>query len=353
VRKVGTILPLEIVRITVVTGDVLTITRAQESTSALSVDTTYEIFQSATKKAFTDIEAVALGGTVTSVALTTPTGLTTSGSPVTGSGTLAITEDSQSANLVKAGPSSGSAATPTYRSLVKLDQVSTTVYNDAGNTYSTGVQDMGSATSLKVPTSSGAAPTSQGLIAYDTTQDTIVAAGKGSLTGQIVRHLSTQQPAADTLSAPTITTNETAFSTGYQLPANFLTTGKKVRVTVTFENVATATVPTSLLKMRVQKSGPTNVNLYASVANAMAAGTKRFSAIFMITGTAATGSSVAVITGSVLAQPNNSVLTNGNTIGATSISTNVAQTIQFTWQYGAGTAGNSIQLLEMIVEEIN
>jgi hypothetical protein len=61
------------------------------------------------------------GGTVTSVAMTVPTILSVSGSPVTGSGTLAVTLATQSANLVFAGPSSGAAATPTFRSLVTDD----------------------------------------------------------------------------------------------------------------------------------------------------------------------------------------------------------------------------------------
>lgn len=60
-------------------------------------------------------------GTVTSVALTVPTGFGVTGSPVTSSGTLAVTENTQAANIVKAGPSSGAAATPTYRGLVAAD----------------------------------------------------------------------------------------------------------------------------------------------------------------------------------------------------------------------------------------
>ena len=49
-------------------------------------------------------------GTVTSVALAMPAEFAVSGSPVTGSGTLTATKANQSANLVYAGPSSGSAA---------------------------------------------------------------------------------------------------------------------------------------------------------------------------------------------------------------------------------------------------
>lgn len=47
----------EIVRVTVVSGDVLTITRAQEGTSAQSVDTTYAIAAAVTAKSLTDIQS--------------------------------------------------------------------------------------------------------------------------------------------------------------------------------------------------------------------------------------------------------------------------------------------------------
>ena len=69
--------------------------------------------------------ASASTGTVTSVALTVPSFLSVSGSPVTTSGTLAVTLATQNANLVFAGPSSGGAATPTFRSLVFADIPST------------------------------------------------------------------------------------------------------------------------------------------------------------------------------------------------------------------------------------
>jgi hypothetical protein len=60
-------------------------------------------------------------GTVTSVALTMPSDFSVSGSPVTGSGTLAVTAATQTANTVKAGPTTGAAAAPTYRALVAAD----------------------------------------------------------------------------------------------------------------------------------------------------------------------------------------------------------------------------------------
>jgi Protein of unknown function (DUF2793) len=60
-------------------------------------------------------------GTVTSVALTVPAELSVSGSPITSSGTLAVTKTNQSANQVWAGPTSGSAAAPAFRALVAGD----------------------------------------------------------------------------------------------------------------------------------------------------------------------------------------------------------------------------------------
>lgn len=60
-------------------------------------------------------------GTVTSVALTLPNIFSVSGSPITSSGTLTATLATQSANTVFAGPTTGSPATPTFRSLVAAD----------------------------------------------------------------------------------------------------------------------------------------------------------------------------------------------------------------------------------------
>lgn len=67
------------------------------------------------------LQSSASSGTVTSVALTVPAILSVAGSPVTSSGTLAVTLATQSANTIFAGPTTGSAATPTFRSLVAAD----------------------------------------------------------------------------------------------------------------------------------------------------------------------------------------------------------------------------------------
>jgi hypothetical protein len=61
------------------------------------------------------------GGTVTSVGLSMPAEFVVSNSPVTSSGTLAVSRAAQPANQVMAGPTSGAAAVPTFRPLVAAD----------------------------------------------------------------------------------------------------------------------------------------------------------------------------------------------------------------------------------------
>ena len=67
----------------------------------------------------TTITLSALG--VTSVGLTAPTEFNVAGSPVTSSGTIALTWNTETANFVFAGPTSGGAATPGFRALVAAD----------------------------------------------------------------------------------------------------------------------------------------------------------------------------------------------------------------------------------------
>lgn len=60
-------------------------------------------------------------GTVSSVAVSVPSILSVSGSPITSAGTIAISLATESANTSLAGPASGSAAIPTFRALVGGD----------------------------------------------------------------------------------------------------------------------------------------------------------------------------------------------------------------------------------------
>jgi hypothetical protein len=90
------------------------------ATSFITAPTTASTYLQYNGTGFAWASAAGLG-TVTSVALSLPSIFTVSGSPVTTSGTLTGTFNTQNANLVFAGPSSGVAATPTFRSLVSAD----------------------------------------------------------------------------------------------------------------------------------------------------------------------------------------------------------------------------------------
>ena len=60
-------------------------------------------------------------GTVTSVGFSAPTQFSVAGSPVTLSGTLALSWNVQTANQILSGPTTGAAAAPTFRTLVAAD----------------------------------------------------------------------------------------------------------------------------------------------------------------------------------------------------------------------------------------
>lgn len=66
-------------------------------------------------------EAAEGAGTVTSVDVAVPAFMLSSGGPITGSGTITLAYDSQTANRVFAGPTTGAASTPSFRALVSDD----------------------------------------------------------------------------------------------------------------------------------------------------------------------------------------------------------------------------------------
>lgn len=111
--------------------------------------------------------AVAGGGTVTSVALSAPSFLSVTGSPITGAGTLALTLANQGAGLVFAAPA-GATGAPSFRALASTDLPSHShpeaqrigINNQTGTAYTAVATDAGkvvrcnntSAIALTLPT---------------------------------------------------------------------------------------------------------------------------------------------------------------------------------------------------------
>ncbi len=103
--------------------------------------------------------AIGGSGTVTSVGLTAPSQFAVTGSPVTASGTLAVAWNNQAINVVLAGPASGGAGAPTFRSLVAADIPTLTAAK---------VSDFGTAVDTQIATMSGSRVVGCGIGATDT-----------------------------------------------------------------------------------------------------------------------------------------------------------------------------------------
>jgi len=87
----------------------------------LNADNTISALSASDFRAAIGAGTSSTSGTVTSVGLSLPNILSVSGSPVTSSGTLSASLANQNANLVFAGPASSPAAAPTFRALVAAD----------------------------------------------------------------------------------------------------------------------------------------------------------------------------------------------------------------------------------------
>lgn len=101
-------------------------------------------------------------GTVTSVGISMPNIVSCTGSPITTAGTITCSLVTQSANLVWAGPATGSAAAPTFRALVAADLPATAVipgsYGDGTHVGAFTVDSTGRLTAASSVAITGAAP---------------------------------------------------------------------------------------------------------------------------------------------------------------------------------------------------
>lgn len=199
-------------------------------------------------------------------------------------------------------------------------------------------------TQLTVPVSAGANPTANGQIAYDSTGNTLVAYnGAAASTQALVGTLFSFAPLADIMVSTTNVTAEVAFTSQYTFPANFFSLNRTIRLHLGFDHIATATIPTSTIKIRLQKSGPVNANIWTGNAQANAAAAaynQRSAGVFIMTCTA-TGASGSMQTTAFI---QNAPLAVTLLSAVSSFDTTAVQTLQVTNTFSASSASNITRL---------
>ena len=106
----------------VTTTGTLTGTLTTQAANSLFAGPISGVGATPTFRALTTADIAGLGvGTVTSVGMIVPSILSVTPSTITTSGSFALSLTTESANQIFAGPSSGAAATPTFRSLTSAD----------------------------------------------------------------------------------------------------------------------------------------------------------------------------------------------------------------------------------------
>ncbi len=253
---------------------------------------------------------------------------------------------------VSGGGGGGIGGSGTANTLAKFT-AATTVGNssvtDDGVTVS--VQPTGG---LVVPKQAGAAPTAQGDIRYDTTQDATKLGGSGAISGAIPRVLSAQFSSTDSLTCSVIGTTETAFATAFAIPANFFKANKVMRVSAAVEMTTPASQSAITWHLRVQKAGPTNVNLFSASSFPSASLSSVTAAIVgFVQGTGAPGATATLEMSGFAGSTNSHPVGEKNSITQpVTVDTTVAQTLQFTLTCTVSDATN-LKLRQLIVEELN
>lgn len=244
-------------------GGDLSANRALSLANTTVTPNTYS-FATVTVDAQGRITGASSGSPVTSVALSAPAQFTVSGSPVTGSGTLAISLVSQPANLMWASPC-GSSGTPIFRSLCAGD-LPADIISDAKLRDSAATSVIGrSANSTGDPADIACTATNQFLwrngttltcaaaastnladttsIVYDSGNESI-AGDKNFTNGLFERGLSA---AAGTWTSytPTLTASAGTFSCS-AVTAKYMRLGKSLTVAVTLSGCSVSATPLSL-----------------------------------------------------------------------------------------------------------
>lgn len=268
-------------------------------------------------------------------------------------------KDSLSPNNISAHVEydSGTMALNAGRLGIKANGVGPAQVDETENYNWTGTHNFGGAT-VELPHSAGAAPSATGRIAYDTTQKTWEAFSDSTSTTRPLVRAAPCRPqfsSSDTITASLAGTTETNFSTNCSIPANFFRANKAIRVVAMFSITTSGSAPTITLRLKLGSAV-----LYSSAAGCCdtpSLTNRGMGGEWYLQGTGAPGASVGIETGHVgtyaTAPSSFGTLLGNGTAQPVNVATNTAQTLQISVQYSSNTAGNSITLLQLVIEEIN
>lgn len=223
----------------------------------------------------------------------------------------------------------------------------TVVKTGQANTYSTGAQDFGSATSLKLPTASGGVGTADGHLGHDSdrgvpTSYSGITASKAPLS----RVLSGARP-NEALSNSTAT--EQNYTSVFTIPAGTLLAQKCLRVDQMFKLVTPASATGMILGLKL---GGTTVAKQDAATTPANSKTYYTTVSVLICGTAAPGASVAVDASFLVGQPTWGATAFSST-GPPSLATNGSLTVQPTITFSNAAGGQTLTLINTLITEYN
>jgi hypothetical protein len=248
-------------------------------------------------------------------------------------------------------------------------QVTNAAQTNASNTFTAGTQNFTNAQAMIIPSSSNYAPTALGSIGVDSAS-LRVSIGDGTINNVIPKVPSSQWSfgAADIVSTdgatydgvastngcPSGTCVDTAFGKTLTIPANTLAAGVAYRVTLGMVGTTTTSGDAGKVQIKLKLNGNTCLEAPNVLNNFLEAGSTNtgFMLQFLITGTAAPGSSVVVDCEMISAPWNSGLNAAVNYIFAPTFATNGSLPITFTLNYDENTAGNMYAMRSMLVERL-
>ncbi len=238
----------------------------------------------------------------------------------------------------------------------------TAVLRDQVNTYiGGGLQDF-SAALVRLPNASGFSPGGAAQVGYDNTTRRYLAGGDFGVSGAFPRVVYAEVPAQDTICANSADCNgfgrvggasyNAPFNTAFQIPANYLTAGKILRITALMSTTLSSSAPASAMGFThkvgagswVQTIGYNPIGMSGPKTNAL--GTSQW----MIVGTQAPAAAASVIVQNLLAGAPSS---SQPAVVSTTWDTTQNITVTLCTGWGVATAGNWTTLRALIVEELN